>query len=258
MSRSLLALLAASAVATAADPRRMDWTVDGTKREATVYAPDSAKTKEAPVVFAFHGHGGSMANAAKSFAVHTQWPEAVVVYMQGLPTPGKTDPDGKQPGWQISEGDQKDRDLKFFDEVLATLKKEYKVDPKRVYAMGHSNGGAFTYLLWAARGEAFAAVAPSAAGNYPATLRKLKPKPALHVAGEADEIVPFAGQKRTMDFVKKLNGCAADGKEYAKGATAYPSESGTPFVAMIHPGGHKFLAESVPVMVKFFQDHPAK
>ena len=53
-------------------------------------------------------------------------------------------------------GDQGDRDLKFFDEVLSTLKKEYKVDANRVYATGHSNGGAFTYLLWGERGDVFA------------------------------------------------------------------------------------------------------
>jgi polyhydroxybutyrate depolymerase len=65
--------------------------------------------------------------------------------------------------WQKTFGDQNDRDLKFFDAVLATLKKDCRIDEKRVYATGHSNGGAFTYLLWAARGDVFAAVAPCAA-----------------------------------------------------------------------------------------------
>ncbi len=55
---------------------------------------------------------------------HKHWPEAIVVYMQGLNTPGAlTDPDGKRPGWQKTFGDQGDRDLKFFDAVLATLRK---------------------------------------------------------------------------------------------------------------------------------------
>ena len=90
----------------------------------------------------------------RDFAYHKHWPEAIAVYMQGLNTPGVlTDPEGKRPGWQKRVGDQNDRDLKFFDAVLATLKKDYRVDEKRVYATGHSNGGAFTYLLWAARGD---------------------------------------------------------------------------------------------------------
>ena len=105
-----------------------------------------------------------MENAARTFHIETNWPEAIVVYMQGVNTPGRlTDPEGKKPGWQHNAGDHGDRDLKFFDAVLASLKSDYKVDTKRIYSTGHSNGGGFTYLLWAARGEHFAAFAPSAA-----------------------------------------------------------------------------------------------
>ena len=89
-----------------------------------------------PVVFAFHGHGGSMQNAARSFGFHTLWPEAVVVYPQGLNTPDRlTDPEGKKPGWQSAAGDQGDRDLKFFDAVLKNLRQDYKVDSRRIYAI---------------------------------------------------------------------------------------------------------------------------
>ncbi|MEI9864297.1 MAG: hypothetical protein WDN00_07025 [Limisphaerales bacterium] len=45
--------------------------------------------------------------------------------------------------------------MKFFDAVLARLKQDYKVDAKRIYCTGHSNGGGFTYLLWLARGDVF-------------------------------------------------------------------------------------------------------
>src|SRR5436190_19956962 len=120
--------------------------------------PAQARTNATPVVFAFHGHGGSMRNAARSFGYHALWPEAIVVYLQGLNTPGRlTDPDGKKPGWQSGIGDQGDGDLKFFDAVLTSLRQDYRVNEKRVYATGHSNGGGFTYLLWAARGDRFAA-----------------------------------------------------------------------------------------------------
>ena len=151
----LMLLVSSSNPASAADNlTRMEWKVDGVTREALVYAPATAKTDSSPVVFAFHGHGGAMKYAASKFAYHKHWPEAIAVYMQGLNTPGTlSDPQGKLPGWQKTFGDQGDRDLKFFDAVLATLKKDYKVDEKRIYATGHSNGGGFTYLLWAARGD---------------------------------------------------------------------------------------------------------
>jgi len=232
------------------------WTVDGVVREALVYIPPQARTNAVPLVFAFHGHGGSMNNAARMFSFHTRWPEAMVVYMQGLNTPGRlTDPEGKKPGWQSTAGAQGDRDLKFFDAVLASLKQDYRVDTKRIYASGHSNGGGFTYLLWAVRGDVFAAVAPSAAVAI-RTLPLLKPKPVLHVAGEKDTLVKFEWQQQTLAGVRKLNKCG-EGQpwEGEKNCTIYPSKLGAPVVTLIHPGPHSFPAGAPASIVKFFKEH---
>lgn len=237
---------------------RWSFQVDGVTREALVYVPTAAKEKPTPVVFVFHGHGGNSRNAARSFAMNRHWPEAISVYMQGLNTPGRlTDPEGKKPGWQNRAGDQGDRDLKFFDAVLARLKADYKVDAKRIYSTGHSNGGGFTYLLWAERGDVFAAVAPSAA----AALRqpeRFKPKPVMHLAGENDPLVKYSWQKLTMDGVRKLNGCDTEGKPWDKLCTVYPSKTGTPLVTFIHPGRHEFRRDAPPLIVKFFKEHPAQ
>ena len=247
----------ASSAARGADPlvpRR--WTVDGIAREALVYAPPAAKTDATPVVFAFHGHGGSMHNAARMFGIHTRWPEAIVVYPQGLNTPGRlTDPEGKKPGWQHAAGDQGDRDLKFFDTVLTSLRQDYKVDARRIYSTGHSNGGGFTYLLWAERGERFAAFAPSAAAA-PRLLAQLKPKPVLHAAGEKDALVKFEWQQQTMDALRKMNQCG-DGHpwEGGEGCTIYRSRIGAPVVTFIHPGGHQYPANTPDLIVKFFKQH---
>ena len=173
--------LLALALAADAEPKSQQFTVGELKREALVYAP-AKPGKTVPVVFAFHGHGGTAKNAARTFDLHTQWPEAVVVYPQGVPTVGQlTDPEGKKNGWQAKAGDSEDRDLKFFDELLKWAKKEYPVDDKRVFCTGHSNGGGFTYLLWQQRGEAFAAVAPCAAAGK--NVKDVKAKPCLHVHG---------------------------------------------------------------------------
>src|SRR6266568_3664150 len=97
----ILALWAvgAAAVQTADNLTRRELTVDGVVPQGLVYVPAQARTNATPVVFAFHGHGGSMRNAARSFGYHALWPEAIVVYLQGLNTPGRlTDPDGKNPG----------------------------------------------------------------------------------------------------------------------------------------------------------------
>jgi polyhydroxybutyrate depolymerase len=250
----IVALATVPTIVCAADPVQEEWKIDGIAREALIYLPAKPSETSAPVVFGFHGHGGSMRQAARSFRLHEVWPEAIVVYMQGLPTPGRlTDPEGKRPGWQHDPGDQEDRDLKFFDAVLKTLREKYKIDDDRVYATGHSNGGAFTYLLWAERPDVFAAFAPSAAGSR--SVLRLKPKPAMHIAGENDQLVRFAGQERTMQVIRRINGCQNSSQEWANGCTLYPSERGTPFISFIHAGDHKYPAEAPALIVKFFKEH---
>lgn len=240
------------AAAADAEPVSRTWTVEGTERFALIYLPREASAEAAPVVFGFHGHGGNAQNAARSFQLQRHWPEALVVYMQGLPTPGRlTDPEGQRNGWQHDLGEQQDRDLKFFDAVLQTLKTEYRIDQDRIYAMGHSNGGGFTYLLWASRPHVLAAVAVSAAGSR--RVWQLSPKPAMHIAGEHDPLVKFAVQQRVMEAVRKVNRCESTGQPWAQDCTWYSSPSGTPFVACIHAGTHKFPEEAPGLIVKFFQ-----
>jgi polyhydroxybutyrate depolymerase len=239
-------------------PQVREWTINGVRREAMVYLPASqagATSKPAPVIFAFHGHGGTMRHAARSFALHEQWPEAIVVYPQGLNTAGQlTDPDGKKSGWQPKSGVEGDRDLAFFDEMLASLKRDYAVDAKRIYATGHSNGGGFTYLLWSARPQVFAAFAPVAAvpsmGAFPDI-----PKPVIHVAGRNDPLVKFTWQERTIKRLCRLNGCG-DGRPWSvdKRCTIYDSDKAATVVTYIHDGGHSYPEDAAALIVKFFKE----
>lgn len=229
---------------------------------ALVYAPASAHREPSPVVFVFHGHGGRAENIARRMALHQIWAEAIVVYPQGLNTPGRiTDPEGRLPGWQMTPGEQGDRDVAFHDAMLASFRRDYRVDESRIYATGHSNGGAFTYLLWFMRRTELAAFAPSGAA-WPLALATTQPsgesatvlRPVMHIAGRADPLVKFAWQERTIDAVRRINGCGT-GERVDERVTLYPSPAGAPVLTWIHPGGHAYPAEATQVVVRFFKEH---
>ncbi|WP_395752064.1 alpha/beta hydrolase family esterase [Prosthecobacter sp.] len=238
---------------------KLDLTVDGTARTGFIYAPATAKEKSTPVIFVWHGHGGTAMQAGRSFAMFKHMPEAISVYLQGLNTPGQlTDPEGKKPGWQHGAGAEGDRDLKLFDTALAHLKEHYKVDGKRIFSTGHSNGGGFTYLLWQTRPDILCAVAPSAAASIRLKDTPFKPKPCMHLAGTADPLVKFEWQQLAIAKVKEINQCEAEGKPWDKECTLYPSKVGAPFVAFIKEGGtHKFPEEAPALIAKFFKEQAA-
>lgn len=198
-----------------------------------------------------------MAQAVRSLNIHQHWPEAICVWAQGLPTPGKlTDPEGKRRGWQKDAGDQADRDLKFYDAMLASfLTGSDPVDRSRVFALGHSNGGSFTYLLWAERGETLAAVATSGAVAAK-VLPKLQqhPKPLLAIAGRRDPLVRYAWQERMLQSLLRARGCPAPTLE--TGLTDHPTNPAPPLRTFIHPAGHTLPPQAPAQIAQFFQSLP--
>ncbi|HEV8416856.1 MAG TPA: alpha/beta hydrolase-fold protein [Bryobacteraceae bacterium] len=97
--------------------------------------------------------------------------------------------------------------------VLDTMRKEFNVDERRTYLMGHSMGGAGTLYLgskYASNWAAIAAMAPAAmrmAPNASTILQPLKDKSvAVMIAqGDADELVPVAGTRKWVDTMKEMN-----------------------------------------------------
>ena len=64
--------------------------------------------------------------------------------------------------------------------------------------------------------------------------------------------------RATMDAVRKLNGCAAEGSSWGEHSTLFPSASGTPVVEFVHPGGHDYPKGSSAAIARFFKEHPKK
>jgi polyhydroxybutyrate depolymerase len=234
---------------------RQAWTIDGVERTALVAMPHvAAKDPGGPLVLVFHGHGGSSANAARSFRIHEAWPEAVVIYPQGLPTVGVvTDPEGKLPGWQHAAGANGDRDLRFVDAMLVWAKAHAAIDDRRVFAAGHSNGGSMVYVLWAARPNAFAAFAPSSSVFRLDAIASATPKPAFIVAGRADPLVPFAAQQLSLRGLLRLNKANVNAEPWSGGVQRHASSIGADVVAYIHAGGHQMPGDTGALIVKFFK-----
>ena len=235
------------------------WTVDGVKRTALVRVPVGTNGQLA-VVFGWHGHGGRSTHSAGRWGYAEIDTTSILVFPQGLPTVSPlVDKEGRMPGWQTSVDSEGGRDIKLFDTILADLKKEQPVDARRIFSMGHSNGAAFSYLLWQARPEVIAAVG-SVAGSLRADTKVASPMPVIHVAGEKDPIVKFAWQKATFAAVRRINGCAEEGKLWAKEgvleATIYASSKGAPLVTAIHGGGHEYAKGSTELIVRFFKENP--
>lgn len=234
------------------EPKTETFKVDGVDRQALVYAP-SKPGAHPPLVFAFHGHGGNMRYSARAYDLHTLWPEAVVVYMNGLPIAGIYDRGGEKNGWQKTVGLVGDRDLHFFDAVYASARKEFNFDSKRVYAMGHSNGAGFSYLLWAERGDKLAAIAPAAASIQQEFHHGMIP--VLAIAGEKDFLVPFRLQQRNVDRLKTMLGVATDAKPVPFGVAQLYKGSKADLGVYIHPGGHEYPEGASKLIVDFFKQH---
>jgi polyhydroxybutyrate depolymerase len=192
------------------------------KRPYHFYVPTSYDpAKSWPVVLALHGAGmnGKMMEAFSGLSAAAEKHGFIVVYPNGtgLGNLLLTWNSGAFPG-KLNK--QQSDDVGMIAKVLDDLAGVVKVDPKRVFATGMSNGAMMAYRLAAELSERIAAVAP-VAGTI--VVERFEPKravPVLHFHGTKDTLVPFAGFKKeflpissvaeTIKMCVKANGCAEE------------------------------------------------
>ena len=76
------------------------------------------------------------------------------------------------------------------------------------------------------------------------------------VSGEKDPLVKIEIASKVIETIKKLNGCAEEGKPWLmEGAVLYSSEKHVPLVTFIHPGAHVLPQGANEMIVKFFKLH---
>lgn len=85
-------------------------------------------------------------------------------------------------------------DVKFMATLIDTLVSQYKINPRKVYATGHSNGGMMAYRLACELSNKIAAIAPNGCTMVTTTpCNPLRPVPVLHMHSVLDENVPYTG-----------------------------------------------------------------
>ena len=143
-------------------------TVLGEAREALVYVP-TTRAANPPLVLLFHGTNGSGEGVfdeanARAFA-DANGAVVVAPTSRWMPS-GDWDHRTEETYWQTAPDLNVDtnQDLVLARALIAESIRRWSVDPRRVYAVGHSNGGFFALTVAARLAGQVAAFATSSAG----------------------------------------------------------------------------------------------
>lgn len=175
-------------------------TIDGWTRTYLLNLPpnyyDSTVTT-IPLVVALHGFGGSATQMEQDYGI-TDKANAegfIVVYPNGTPTAGRYHLQSWNAGTccAISSTDNID-DVHFISTLIDQLSANYKVDKKRVYVAGMSNGAMMAYTLACDLSDKVAAIT-SVSGTLLASspCSPSRAVPILDIHSTADTKVPFYG-----------------------------------------------------------------
>ncbi len=154
--------------------------VDGLTRRWYTYVPQSYNgNSDVPLVVAMHGYSSAISaftgdsrwqNVADKYNLIVVFPQAYVndaAYGGGscIPVPVWNN---YSTVYHHTTYDDPD-DVSFIKQLVDKTKSNYKIDSSRVYATGHSNGSAMTWMLAQNAPEYFTAVAPIGFnwGSYP-------------------------------------------------------------------------------------------
>jgi polyhydroxybutyrate depolymerase len=199
----LLMLLALSAEAQQPEFAARKLAFGDSERGYLINVPSALPQGGAPVLIMLHGHGGSAADLVgldkSNAAPYRQWiPIAKRERMVLVVPDGVSGSDGKQ-GWNDCRRDAATNpdsdDAAFLFAVLDAVEKETKLDRRRVYVVGTSNGGHMALRVAIEQPQRVAAVAAIVAA-MPAKSECVAPTlavPVLFMNGTDDPVLPYEG-----------------------------------------------------------------
>lgn len=185
-------------------------------------AATEAEKKLWPLLVILHGYGATGVVQDLLFGMSAERDR--LGYIIATPD-GLHDKTGKQ-FWNATDvccdfDGQKVDDVAYIDSVILDIASKYRIDKRRVFLMGHSNGGFMSYRMACDRSSRIAAFVSLAGANY-ADMSKCRPTEAvaaLQVHGDKDEAVPIEGgtdprgslpsAKGSVEFWARQGGCEA-------------------------------------------------
>ena len=209
---------------------RQESNIKGLQRSWILYVPRNLPPG-APLLFMFHGSGGDGISTREvtgyRFDMLADQYKFIVAYPDGYETTWNDCRKGSpQPARAMNIDDES-----FIETIIAKTAKDYRIDTKRVFAAGHSNGGQLTYRLAMERPQEFAGIAAISASiptpdNLACTPSDM-PMAAMVINGTADPINPFNGGMVTIGFSRlgNVTSTRATAEYFAKinGDTAAPA-----------------------------------
>ena len=169
--------------------------VDGLTRRFRLYVPSGlGGDREAALVIVLHGGGGTARGTERltGFSDLAERERFIVAYPEGVERSWN---DGRETTASRAHRDHID-DVRFIAAMIDTISKEHRIDPKRVYATGISNGAIFSHYLAANLSARIAAIAPVVGGiavPFDERFRPAQPVSVLILQGTDDPLVPFGG-----------------------------------------------------------------
>ena len=172
-------------------------TPDGLARTYRIYVPASLPGGPVPLVLAFHGGTGSgkQFQFTSGLDVLAEQNGFLVVYPDG--TGAAADGTGARTwnaGYCCGAAERNEiDDVGFVRLLIDTIESQYDIDPGRVFALGHSNGGMLSYRLACELSDRIVAVALQAGSLGIDSCTPTAPVALLHIHGTADANHPIEG-----------------------------------------------------------------
>jgi polyhydroxybutyrate depolymerase len=164
--------------------------------------PDASALREMPLLLVLHGALGDAKITAKQthFNEEADREGFLVAYPEGtdrirplLNLLGKRFLTWNAGGCCGYAKQQQVDDVSFLRAVTARIEQDYRIDPRRVYAAGISNGGMMAYRLACEASDVFAAVGVVSAVLVTAPCAPRGPVSVIHFHGTDDQYVPIDG-----------------------------------------------------------------